>query len=244
MKRNFMDFSIIIPIHNEEPVLEENTVKLYEHLRGVAGLDSFEIILALNGCTDASEKIAEGLAGKYPEVKSLYIEGRGLGVAILRAARSAQYEMMMFYAIDLPFGTSVIAESIEAAAKNDGAVVIGSKGHRDSVVQRGPARWLFSTTISILNNLLFGLGVKDTQGSILFYGETIRKYYKLMDSPGAFFQTQLLIYSKLTGHRLVEIPVRLTEELRKTRFSLASDGLGYLSAIFREKVKLIRCGIG
>lgn len=238
-----MELSLIIPIHNEEPILAENTIKLYEYLEGLAFLESFEIVLALNGCTDASEEIAERLAKKYPVIKALSIEGRGLGNAIHKAAHSAQYEAMMFYAIDLPFGTSVIGDSIDAAAKNDGAVVIGSKGHKDSVVQRGFMRWLFSSTIATLNNLLFGLGVKDTQGSILFYGETVRRYHKLMDSPGAFFQTQILIYSQLAGFKLVEIPVSLSEELRKTRFSLASDGLKYLSSIFREKIKLIKSGL-
>ena len=137
----------------------------------------------------------------------------------------------------------MIGESIEAARRHGGAVVIGSKGHKDSVVERSLMRRLFSSTIAVLNNLFFGLGVKDTQGSILFYGETIRRYHKLMDSQGAFFQTQILIYSALTGYKLVEIPVVLSEELRKTRFSLASDGLKYLSSIISEKIKLMKTGL-
>src|SRR3972149_8614401 len=103
-----MEFSLIIPIHNEEPILEKNTVRLYEYLKGLKGLKAVEIILAMNGCTDASEDIAKGLAERCPGVKSLWIDGRGLGVAIHKAAHAAQYEAMMFYAIDLPFGLSVI----------------------------------------------------------------------------------------------------------------------------------------
>ncbi|HLC18728.1 MAG TPA: glycosyltransferase [Thermodesulfobacteriota bacterium] len=235
--------TLIIPVYNEEPILRENILRIYDYLEGIDDLDSFEIMLACNGCTDASEEISEALSNEKPGIRHLSIEGRGLGAAIREAARIASYDMMMFYAVDIPFGLTVIGDSIAAARENKKTVVIGSKGHRDSRVRRGVMRVLFSATISILNNRLFGLGVSDTQGSILFYGETLRRYRDLMDSAGPFFQTQILIYSKLSGYRLMEIPVELTRELRGTRFSLASDGLGYISSLFREKAKLRRQGI-
>lgn len=236
------DFSLIIPIHNEETILKEAVGSLYKYLETLESLGEFEIILACNGCTDSSEKICKELSKNNPRVKTIIIEGRGLGTAIHQSAHKASYDMMMFYAIDLPFGLSVIGESIDAAVKNKGAVVIGSKGHKDSDVQRSLARTLFSGTISILNNLFFGLGVKDTQGSILFYKAPFRKFDRLMDSPGAFFQTQLLIYSKLSGLRLVEIPVTL-KEVRRTRFKLIGDGLKYVSSIMKEKKKLLGSGV-
>lgn len=238
-----MDFTLIIPVHNEEPILKANAIALYEHLKSIPSIGSFEIIFCCNGCTDRSEEICGALAKTDPRIRCIAIAERGLGRAIKEAAQRASYDVMMFYAIDLPFGLPVISESIKAAEKNGRAVIIGSKGHRDSAVRRGFMRWLFSTTISILNNLLFGLGVKDTQGSILFYRDTVNKYGGLMDSRGAFFQTQILIYSKLAGLRLVEIPVRLDKEMRKTRFKLASDGLKYISSLCREKAKLARSGI-
>lgn len=233
-----IDFTLIIPIHNEEAILRMNAVALHDYLKTVPQIGSFEIIFSCNGCTDRSVDICGELAGAYPGIRYIEIEGRGLGKAIREGADDATYEAMMFYAIDLPFGLSIIGESIEAAIRNGGAVVIGSKGHEDSVVQRGAMRWLFSGTISVLNNLLFGLGVKDTQGSILFYKEPLRRYGKFMDSQGAFFQTQILIYSKLAGLKLVEIPVNL-KEVRKTRFKLAGDGLKYMSSIFKEKKKIV-----
>jgi len=236
------DFTLIIPIHNEESILGANAVALYGYLKTLAYIDSFEIILSLNGCTDGSEKISAGLEKSHPGIRHIIIDGRGLGTAIKQAAEVASYDMMMFYAIDLPFGLKVIGSSIEAALRHPGAVVIGSKGHPDSDVQRSLARSAFSFTIATLNNLFFGLGVKDTQGSILFYKKPFKRFASLMDSPGAFFQTQLLIYSKVFGAPLVEIPVEL-KEVRRTRFKLIGDGLKYLSSILREKKKLMSHGI-
>lgn len=235
-------FSLIIPIHNEEAILKKAVGELYRYLKSLKGLKAFEIILACNGCTDSSVNICKELSSRIPEIKTLEIEGRGLGTAIHESARKASHDMMMFYAIDLPFGLDIIGESINAAAATNGAVVIGSKGHRQSRVQRGLARTMFSFAIAALNNLFFGLGVNDTQGSILFYKAPFKKFDKLMDSGGAFFQTQILIYSKLSGLRLVEIPVSLNE-VRKTRFRLIGDGLRYVSSILKEKKKLLGANI-
>lgn len=231
-------FSLIIPVYNEAPILEANASGLDRYLSSIKDLD-YEIILACNGCVDASVDIAGRLEGENPRIRRLIIEGRGLGTAIKEAAQAARGEMLMFYAIDLPFGVDVIGESIKASLAKGRAVVIGSKGHRDSVVERALARTLFSGVISFLNNLLFGLGVKDTQGSILFFKEPIKRYGKYMDNPGAFFQAQILIYSRKCGFELVEIPVRLKEEMRKTRFSLAGDGWRYMKALFWERMKLL-----
>lgn len=231
-------FSLIIPVHNEAPILEANALALDKYLASIRDLD-YEIILACNGCVDSSEEIAARLAKRSRRIKHLSIQGRGLGTAIKAASVAASHQMLMFYAIDLPFGLEVIGESVKASGENGGAVVVGSKGHPGSIVERSVARTLFSGTISFLNNLFFGLGVKDTQGSILFFREPVARYAKFMDDPGPFFQAQILIYSKKCGFPLVEIPVRLKKELRKTRFSLAGDGWRYLKAIFRERVKLI-----
>lgn len=241
-RRLMPDFTLIIPIHNEEAILRENAVKLHEYLKSLPYLDSFEIILALNGCTDGSERISAELAVSNPRIRHITIAGRGLGTAIKEAALAASYDMMMFYAIDLPFGLQVIGSSVETALKKGDSVVIGSKGHPDSDVQRTLARSLFSFTIATLNNVFFGLGVKDTQGSILFHKEPLRRFADLMDSPGAFFQTQILIYSKVCGADLIEIPVAL-KEVRRTRFKLIGDGLKYLSSILKEKKKLASHGI-
>jgi glycosyltransferase involved in cell wall biosynthesis len=231
-------FSLIIPVHNEAPILEANAKALDRYLASVKGLD-YEIILACNGCVDSSVDIAARLESENPRIRLLVIEGRGLGTAIKEASKAAKHEMLMFYAIDLPFGLEVIGESIRASMSKGRAVVIGSKGHRDSKVERALARTLFSGAISFLNNLLFGLGVKDTQGSILFFKEPITRYGKYMDNPGAFFQAQILIYSRKCGFELFEIPVKLKEEMRKTRFSLAGDGWRYMKALFRERMKLL-----
>jgi glycosyltransferase involved in cell wall biosynthesis len=234
--------SIVLPVCDEEAILERNVVALEQHLTGLRLLDRFEILLVCNGCRDGSEALSRRLAERMPgRVRALSLDKRGLGRAIRAGIRAASYDQVMFYAVDLPFGLTILDDSVAAARAGRDRVVIGSKGHADSRVTRTVARRLFSGLISALNKLVFSLDVRDTQGSLLFPRAIFERYHAAMDDPGAFFQAQVVIYGRLMGCEVVEIPVHLaqTDADRGTRFRLAGDGLKYVAAIVREKVKLI-----
>jgi hypothetical protein len=241
MRRPF-NLSVVLPVCDEEAILEQGVVTLERHLGAVDLLDEFEILLVCNGCRDQSDRIGRRLAERLPaRVRALSLESRGLGRAIRAGILASSYEFVMFYAVDLPFGLTVIDESIAAARANRNRVVIGSKGHPRSEVQRSLSRRMFSTAISRLNNLAFAIDVRDTQGSLLFPKEIFTRYHAVMDSPGAFFQAQIVIYGHHMGCEMHEIPVRLSPAAarRKTRFKLIGDGTRYVAAIVREKLRLL-----
>jgi dolichyl-phosphate beta-glucosyltransferase len=234
--------TVVLPVHNEEAILERNVLALALHLDAIEELDEFEILLVCNGCQDDSVRISTELERRLPgRVRSLCLETRGLGRAISAGIRAAAYDFIMFYAVDLPFGLEVFDASIAAGRQNRNRVVIGSKGHRQSQVPRHLWRGLFSRVAATMNRLLFALDVKDTQGSLLFPKAIFIRYHAAMDSPGAFFQAQVVIYGHQMGCELIEIPVRLhpSGEQRRTRFKLVRDGTGYIVAVFRQKYKLL-----
>jgi glycosyltransferase involved in cell wall biosynthesis len=237
------NLTVVLPVHNEEAILERNVLALAEHLDASDQLDGFEILLVCNGCRDSSERVSAELAKRLPEhVRALCLEVRGLGHAIRAGIQAAAYDFIMFYAVDLPFGLEVVDESVAAARANPNSIVIGSKGHAASKVPRRVTRQLFSRTAGLLTNIVFGLGVTDTQGSLLFPRSVFARFGSVMDSAGPFFQAQIVIYGHHMGCRLVEIPVRLhpSGAERKTRFKLFRDGANYLAEILREKYKLSR----
>ena len=241
-RRPPFSLSIVLPVHNEEAILEQNVVALEQHLAALDQLDEFEILLVCNGCRDGSERVSARLAERMRgRVRALNLETRGLGRAIRAGISAASYDFIMFYAVDLPFGLEVVDHSIAAARENRNRVVIGSKGHGGSHVPRHLSRRMFSSLASLLNNLVFGLDVKDTQGSLLFPKAIFERYETAMDSAGAFFQAQVVIYGHRMGCELLEIPVHLypSGDQRRTRFKLIGDGTKYIAAIVREKYKLL-----
>jgi cellulose synthase/poly-beta-1,6-N-acetylglucosamine synthase-like glycosyltransferase len=85
---DWLTFSIILPVHNEEKYIAsklQNCLKL-EHQQ-----DRLEVIVACDGCTDATEKIARQFAISDQRIRILCVDGRsgksGVQNVALREAR-------------------------------------------------------------------------------------------------------------------------------------------------------------
>ena len=223
--------SLIIPVHNEKQTLEENCIKLYVYMKEKC--PNFEILLCDNGSTDNTFEISQDLHRKYDEIKAFKAIEKGIGLGIRLGIENAKYDKLMFYAIDLPFGLDVINKSFES----DADVVVGSKAHKDSEVERTFIRTFFSFAYNLFIRLFFGLNVKDTQGSLMFRKSDVIKFLSKLDSRDAFFETQLLIGCARNKLKIVEIPVKLSAEVRQSRIRPLRDGLNMLMQIIRERLR-------
>ncbi|MCX6818907.1 MAG: glycosyltransferase, partial [Candidatus Aenigmarchaeota archaeon] len=86
-----MSFSVVIPVYNEEKIIESNTKKLIKFLNRLK--TRYEIIIADNGSDDKTAEIAKMLEKKYPRVKLISVAKKGaVGWAFRNAVLSARYE--------------------------------------------------------------------------------------------------------------------------------------------------------
>jgi glycosyltransferase involved in cell wall biosynthesis len=228
--------SLIIPVHNEQDQLVTALDALLPHLQSLrpALLSDFEILLVDNGSSDATVAIARAQMATRPALRLLRLDRRGLGTAIRAGIEHARFELAMFYSIDLPFGVDVVRASLAALMPGAG-LVIGSKGHPDSRVARPVARQVPSTVLQVLLRLLFGIRLRDTQGSQLFRVAAVRTRLAAMDSPGAFFQVQIVLAVQRAGLAIVEIPVRFSAG-RPSRLKIA-DGWRAFTDLVRERFR-------
>lgn len=226
--------TIILPLHDEAATLAAGLAALraaLDELRpdGVA----CEILLVDNGSSDGTFALAGRLADAATRV--LRLEQRGLGLAIRRGIEEARMPWAMFYAIDLPFGTRIIGESLRRALALGPCMVIGSKAHPESRVQRPPARAIASAVLALALRLLFDLRVGDTQGSQLFWTAAARRELDRLRSPGAFLQVQLVLAMRRQGLPIVELPVTYAETGRASRMQIGRDGWRALRDLWRER---------
>lgn len=228
--------SLIIPVHDEQDQLVASLDALFAHLESLRArvLSDFEVLLVDNGSSDATAAIGRAQMERRPSLRLLRLESRGLGRAIREGIAQAAFDLAMFYSIDLPFGVDIVGRSLAALTPETG-MVIGSKGHPDSDVRRPAARRLFSAVLHALLRILFGIGLGDTQGSQLFRTAPVRARLARMDSPGAFFQVQLILAVQRAGLGIVEIPVRF-DGGRPSRMKI-SDGWNALTDLVRERFR-------
>jgi hypothetical protein len=95
-------FTLVIPIYNEENILEASVVELVERL-GTLG-KTYEIVLAENGSIDRTLAIAGELSRRFPQVRyfSTGEPGNGnYGKALRRAILEARGEFVLCDEIDL-----------------------------------------------------------------------------------------------------------------------------------------------
>ena len=91
--------SVVIPIYNEEAILQAAVCDLREQLVEFGW--PFEIILAENGSRDGTVALAASLAEKYPEVNSFSIGEPNYGKALKEGILRARGEFVMCDEIDL-----------------------------------------------------------------------------------------------------------------------------------------------
>lgn len=88
-----MDLSIVIPVYNVEPYLEDCVSSVY---RQSLPLDRFEVILINDGSTDDSFRLAQKLASEHPNMKVIDQKNRGLSAVRNRGIRMAGGTYILF----------------------------------------------------------------------------------------------------------------------------------------------------
>ena len=95
---NYKNFSIVIPIYNEEEIIKESTNAIFA-LCNRTGLN-FEIILSENGSTDSTKTIAQELIKKYPEIKIISNSKPNYGNALKAGFELAKNDLVISFDID------------------------------------------------------------------------------------------------------------------------------------------------
>ncbi|MDP8255783.1 MAG: glycosyltransferase family 2 protein [Candidatus Alcyoniella australis] len=106
--------SVIIPVYNSEPCLEELYSRLVESLGKVARLDDYEIIMVDDGSRDGSWDVVSALARRDPRLRGIQLSRNyGQHNALLRGIRAARHELIMTIDDDLQHPPESIPEVLD-----------------------------------------------------------------------------------------------------------------------------------
>lgn len=199
-----IELSVVIPMHNSAAVVEHTIAAWVGRL--TSGVT--EVILVENGSRDSTWELARRFAIDNAHVRfTLLQSATGMGNALRKGIAASSGRRVLLSADDLPFGF----DDLDEAAKLETVppVVIGSKAHPDSVVERGIARDVFTFGYRWLRFMILGSRVGDTQGTILADGDWLRSVGPSLDEGGFLFTTQLVVVAEAQGLQILEVPVTL-----------------------------------
>ncbi|MGF7123338.1 glycosyltransferase [Rhodococcus sp. TAF43] len=209
------DLSVVIPAHNSADVLATTVRRFAERFDGQA----VEIIVVENGSTDATAAICADLAAGWDADGVAFVpmqSDKGMGNALRTGALASRGARVLLTADDLPFGFDDV-DGADRLARESGrapAVVIGSKAHPESVVDRGLARAVMTRGFALLRRTILGTRTGDPQGTFVVDGDLLRALAPHLTETGFLFTTELDYAVESAGIRPVEVPIRLSDEHR------------------------------
>jgi hypothetical protein len=221
------DISVVVPSRNGSCSLP----KTLETLRtSLSSCD--EIVVVENGSTDETWQVLRELQSSWPEggVRLILAQSPpGLGNALREGVLTSHGARCLLTADDLPFGMSDLDEFRKCNSPPN--VVIGSKGHPNSRVERSSRRTSMSSVFRQLRRTFLNSTVSDSQGTFWVDGSWAREFAATSREPGLLWTTELVLASESQGLEVGEVPVTLVAEHEQvaSRFGL-SDAV---SSVYR-----------
>ena len=210
-------FSVLIPVYNEEAIIEVNTTRLIEYLNGLGR--PYEILICSNGSTDNTDVIGRRLESENPgRVRFFSLKNRGVGRAFKKMISESGSDMLVSIDADLTTDLSFIDEALKGLEEND--IVIGSK--QVGSQRRSIGRKLLSGGFILLVKLLLGMGYSDYSiGTKAYKKSAVQQWIRGIDY-GSSYVIELIYYAKSAGLPISEVPV-FCDGRRRSRFNLAQE---------------------
>lgn len=218
-----VEVSMVLPAYNEAARLEDAVKQTIKALKEIAS--SYEVIIAEDGSTDGTDKIASELSRKYPNVRHMHSDRRlGRGLALKNAFKSSRGEILAFMDVDLATDLKHLKTLIESIREGYD-IAIGSRMLPQSKTERKMSRKIASKMYNFMVRLLLDSEIRDHQcGFKAFKREAILEVLKETQNTHWFWDTEILVRASRTGYRIIEIPVEWRSG-KETKVRLLKDSL-------------------
>ena len=151
-----MILSIIIPVYNEAPYIEQ-VINAVSELDFSEKISQSEIIVVDDASNDNSYEIAKTVSENINNIKVLkHKNNKGKGAAVQTALKNATGNLFIIQDADLELSPKEIPQMVNLLIKNDLELVNGSRFlndflHTDNSLLRNFANKMFSFFASVLN---------------------------------------------------------------------------------------------
>lgn len=236
-----MKIDIILPINNEEKILDANAKLLFDYCQRHLNND-WQIGLVVNGSVDQSLAIAENLTVASPKFYIINLQDGGKGRALKTALSASQAETAVFMDVDLAVSLEALPPLINLITQENFDIAIGSRLLKESKTERSLLRESSSRIYNGLASLILKQKISDWQcGFKAVNQNVIKNIIPQIKDDGWFFDTELLALAGRHNYRLAEIPVSWSENryaVRRSKVRPIRDGLVFLKNLLGLKKRL------
>ncbi|MFC1787008.1 dolichyl-phosphate beta-glucosyltransferase [Halobacteriota archaeon] len=226
-----MRISIIFPAYNEANRIEaavEKTIDVLDKMN-----ISYEIIIAEDGSTDGTGKIAKNLAENFESIKHIHSDVRlGRGGALNNAFKNASGDIMAYMDVDLATDIEQLDELIGSVIEGYDFAT-GSRMLPESKTKRPWKRDIASRGYNFLIRTLLRSEINDHQcGFKSFKKEPLFDLLDEIKDQHWFWDTELLVRAQRKSYSIKEFPVNWAHG-GATKVELIKDVIGMGFQAFR-----------
>ena len=230
--------SIVIPIFNEEEILEQTVLDLVKTIE--QEFEEFEIILSENGSRDRTREIVDDLVKRDERIIGLTDEEvADYGLALIEGINTAKFDEICILELDY-LDLGFMRNSYQMLDRFD--LIVGSKKISPGIDRRPIERRFMSSGYNGLLKIFFKLPLSETHGL-----KTLRKS-RLLDitnncvSRHAVYPSEFVLRAcRDKDLKVCEIPLTMPlEEIRTTRINASKrlkktlDDLRLLHRVLRK----------
>lgn len=215
---NNPEIEIILPVYNEEDILENNTLKIKRFLEK----NNFKLLISIvdNGSIDKTFEIAKSLEKRFSNIFAFKLNKKNKGLAIRFGILNSSAPLVGYMDIDLSTDLSYFLNIFNEICKGYD-IVIGSRLFPSLVVQRPPLRKFLTKAYSKIVRYFLNLPFFDYQcGFKLLKRENIISIIPFIKNSNLFFDTELIFHAYRKGLKIKEIPISWSENRKKSRINL------------------------
>lgn len=228
---------VVVPVRNEERCLEQSVRQLHAALCAMPGLVA-RIVIADNGSSDSTARVAARLSRGLPRVRVLRLEQPGRGRALRAAWSTSTADVVAYMDADLSTGLSALPTAVGMVASGAADMAIGSRLLRASRVQRSLRREVISRVYNHLLRAFLGVRFRDAQcGFKVLRADVARRVLPAVQDQNWFFDTELLVRAERAGLRVAEVPVTWVED-RNSSVAITRTALEDLRGMARLRREL------
>jgi putative flippase GtrA len=223
---------IVVPVYNEERDLETCVRTLCKHLLTTFPY-RFRITIADNASVDDTPVIASRLAAELPEVSVVRLADKGRGRALKTVWSASDAQVLAYCDVDLSTDLNAVLPLVAPLISGHSDLAIGTRLGRGSRVLRGVKRELISRCYNLILRGTLAAGFSDAQcGFKAIRADVAHRLLPLVEDPGWFFDTELLVLAERAGLRIHEVPVDWVDD-PDSRVDLVATAMADLKGVWR-----------
>ncbi|MEI6058854.1 MAG: glycosyltransferase [archaeon] len=230
---------LVVPVYNEEKILDKSIGRLHDYFKRNIFYD-WEILIADNGSSDKTGKIADKLSERFSQVRVLHLTGRGRGLALREAWSKSRADALGYCDVDLATDISYIKPLFDAIIKDGYDISMGNRYIFGAVAKRDLRRLIYSKIYIWMVRVFFKTKITDFQCGFKAVGpKVVNELLKKVRDNKWFFDSELLLLAERRGYKIKQLPVKWQEtRVEDSRVRVFDIFIDYLRGLIRLKGKL------